>query len=328
MKLTAVTAAELLNSAVPPDWIIHGILPKQCIVLISGDPGASKTFWALEAAIAHATGTPFMGGHQTEQGVSLIIEEDSPDWDIAAQTRKLVNGRDLHITDLSNDDGGLFFIVKKGATLNTDEGAIAIADAVERYGATMLILDNLRSLHDLDENDSQAMHRVLKRIDYIRERTECGILILHHNSKPGDSPRSVQQRARGSTAIGGKVDGHLNITYNQANDCYFVEVGKSRALAFTAWRYDLVWDSDTAKFTIFEERTPEAQIILDELAKGPNHIRSLMTVVGTAMPNLSQLAVEKRVKRAVMSLRNQGIITKLRRGEYALDIGPAPGADS
>jgi KaiC/GvpD/RAD55 family RecA-like ATPase len=313
-RLKAVGVDGLFAMGAPPEWIISGVIPENGVVMISADPYSSKTFFALEACLAVATGTPFMGHFPVRKGRTLYIGEDSPAWDVAAQVRKLLAGRDM----LSKSPEGMLYSVKQKASLDDDIGLERILDAVQQYEPDLVVLDSLKKLHFKNENDAQEMERVMARIDRIRGAGPS-VLIIHHESKPGqDGRRAALHRARGSSAISADLDGLLSIAYNRMLDRFVVEVGKSRALAIDGWQYDLLWDLESAKFVVISEVNPNEDAIVAALKLGKNRTLDLVAAVAEVNPKLKADSQRKTTSRALAALRGRGLIRKVRFGEYAL----------
>jgi RecA-family ATPase len=56
----------------PPRWLIRDWLPASSLILIYGEPGAGKTFVALDIAVAIATGRDW-NGNKVARGIVLYI---------------------------------------------------------------------------------------------------------------------------------------------------------------------------------------------------------------------------------------------------------------
>lgn len=67
----------------------------------------------------------------------------------------------------------------------------------------LLVLDTLRIIHQLDENDSGAMSRVVGAMKRIAASTGCAIVFLHHTSKSTalNEQGAEQQASRGSSVL-------------------------------------------------------------------------------------------------------------------------------
>jgi len=76
---------------------------------------------------------------------------------------------------------------------------------VKSVGARLCILDPLHELHDQDENN-QTFHQIARACKNIMLKTECSILLVHHESKESSDPkakRSDQDAFRGGTRLMG-----------------------------------------------------------------------------------------------------------------------------
>jgi RecA-family ATPase len=67
----AKTPAELDEMGMP-EWVIDGILPKECAGVVFATSGVGKTFFVLGMACAIATGTDWYG-HAVKQGGVLYV---------------------------------------------------------------------------------------------------------------------------------------------------------------------------------------------------------------------------------------------------------------
>lgn len=125
----------LLSTPMPP-MLIQGYLPKNALVLLSSAPGVGKTFFTVEVVRALATGTPFMGEFKVPNpGRILFVEEDSPNWDIANQFRKVIGAHVKQIraeqdtfgwsdpdrTSLLNPYRRVYTLANFGFSLDNDE---------------------------------------------------------------------------------------------------------------------------------------------------------------------------------------------------------------
>jgi hypothetical protein len=73
-----------------------------------------------------------------------------------------------------------------------------LLDTIRTHGLELVILDVLRELHDLPENEADMMAPLLSRIREITRATGCTILITHHHG--------YANRSRGSTSIRAAFD--------------------------------------------------------------------------------------------------------------------------
>lgn len=314
--MKAVGVEGLLAEGIPPKWIVQGVVPEGGLVVISGDPYTSKSFSALEMCRAVASATPFMGYFPVmHEGIALYIGEDSPTWDLAAQVRKLLAGADMLGAKTPE---GMLFANKRGVNLDTDQGLERILSAVASYEPTLVVLDSLREMHDQDENDSQVMRRIMKRVRHITERGPA-VAVIHHNSKPGQDGglRSAIHRGRGSSAINGAADAALSIGRGHEPDRFIVEVGKSRSLAVRGWQYDLVWSPDTAQFWVVDEVGNEERAVLEALGEGELKTAEIEAIVKKLRPKAKGAALQRFTYRMLSQMTASGRLIHTRRGLYA-----------
>src|SRR6185369_2766032 len=167
---------------------------------VSGQPYSGKTFFALEAARAVATGSLFMGKWKVERpGNVLIVEQDSPKYDTGrALWAMLAEQAAAEDPALVEDEGSIvdpiYTAWHPGLDLSSRLDALRIAAtanslhtwrglrdypyaAVDNegnvtheweeiddgyYGVSLIILDSSRSLHRGEENESGDMEQVLQ----------------------------------------------------------------------------------------------------------------------------------------------------------------------
>jgi hypothetical protein len=108
-------------------------------------------------------------------------------------------------------------------------------------GKRLLILDTLRRIHCLDENDGGDMAQVIGRLEEIAAATGCAILFLHHTGKSAtlNGQGDQQQASRGSTVLvdniryqmfmAGLTDDELKACgIDQESKKFFVRMGVSK----------------------------------------------------------------------------------------------------
>jgi len=238
--------------------VIEELLPVGALTLVSGQPYSGKTFFALEAARAVATGQPFMGKWKVERpGNVLIVEQDSPKYDTGRALWAMLSDRAdsdevdaISIAwhpglDLASRLDAMRIIatarslhtyrgVTINKTLNVDKEG-NITELMEEYdhgyaGASLIILDSARSLHRGKEDKSDDMEQVMQNIKLIREHTGAAIILIAHDNASGE-------KTRGSTAIPAGVDSEYAITKRKSARDHGVFVRKARAIAPKEFRY-------------------------------------------------------------------------------------------
>lgn len=330
--LKTKTYGELMSIPKPP-MLIDGMLIQKGLHMFQSHSGTGKTFLGLELAISVATGMPALDKFQViAHGKVLYLGEDSPEWDVREQVRKLATGKgfdakhfDLpyEFTDngeLDRESGPqLRFCINEGNSLNSEAAVDAIVDEVREGHYKLVILDTLGALNEGNENDNGWMNLVMKRIKRIREH--AAVLLIHHTAKPGEFERPGVTGARGAGAIGASVDGALGLRY--AKGRVEVRIAKQRAIRLTEFDYVLEWDDDSAKLIVLEDSDPTKEALLSEMkktgAKGMTRaemiqlVKGLLTTAGN-VPSADRL--QATWWKAMQSLMAQGQVVKVKRGVY------------
>jgi hypothetical protein len=226
--------------------LIEDFIPHAGIVLVASAPYVGKTFFALEAARAVEFGGKFLGKYRAEPGRVLVVEQDSPVWDLAQQYDKLIgfppkqpvgdpdDGLLEHVED-DAEEGAIRFVFEHTRLQTAEQidqlAGFANADTqylgydfendvpIERQGFDLIVIDTLRSVHDLDENDNKVMQHMMAMMRRLSRKTNAAILVLHHFNKASwsdnrghNSYEPDLDRVRGGSALPGAVDGIFALT--------------------------------------------------------------------------------------------------------------------
>lgn len=185
------------------DFIWPGFLAGSVGALVA--PGATgKSFWALQAAMAVASGTadgdllelsPNRKGrvlYRASEDPILALEERLYSFSVhLPETVQATIGQNLALDSLM---GHPFNIM-------ADRDFKELAIAAE--GCRLVILDTLSRIHQLDENSNGDMSRLIVRLEQLASMTGAGVLFLHHVGKGSvrEGQLSLQQAARGASAL-------------------------------------------------------------------------------------------------------------------------------
>lgn len=266
-KLTAPEPIDIrtaLTSARPTiDFVLPG-LPVGAVGSIVGSGGVGKSFFALQLAVAVATGQTWAYDLLSGPGetpakrapakVALVLGEESREMAIlrlhqivehqAGTSREmkvlldrlssnltlyaLAGGPRVLLDDLSEDVHGV------------DELASMCA------GTRLMILDPLRRFHVGEENDSLHMTRTVQVCEGLGQRLKNAVILTHHTTKQSAYTASAERSAasRGSTALTDGVrlqvnmsslDGAMAKAYrlgdDQAARCVRVDIAKANYTA-------------------------------------------------------------------------------------------------
>jgi hypothetical protein len=189
----------------PPHWLLRGMLERDTLALIFGDPGCGKSFLAIDWACRVATGTPWRGQAVKAAPVVYVAGEGQQGFG-----RRIRAWTEHHGVSLANVP--LYLAPAVAIPLPTDLVAliVAIDTGVANVGQPgLIVLDTLaRCFGGGDENSTQDMSKFVIACDVIRRRYGCTILVVHHAGH-GD-----KTRARGAIALKAALDAE----YRLAND--------------------------------------------------------------------------------------------------------------
>lgn len=188
------------------DWLWGPFIPARMLSMISGDPGAGKSFIAL-AVCADLSRGKLRDGRIVEPGNSLYLSIENP---IAETIRPRF--------DLLGGDASRFFVLK--GTLFAEDGeeqrgAVTLADipileaAIAETGARLIVIDPIQSYlgSTVDLHRSNETRPVLDGLSKLAESHGCAVLLLRHLSK--QSGGKAIHRGLGSIDLSGAVRSEL-----------------------------------------------------------------------------------------------------------------------
>jgi hypothetical protein len=205
--LFSVDAASLLGEEFPDtQWLVTGLITRGGTAVIGGLPKAAKKTWlATEIAVAVATGTEVCGEFFAQLSTVRYFYAEDTKRQIRNRIRALLEGagRTMPIERLYLEPRGSFLDVTR------DEDLAWIVASCRRGGKLdLLVLDPLRDVHSGEEDKSDSMREVMRRLRLLGELLGCTVLVVHHAGKPSEATakRGGGQRLRGSGSIHGSVD--------------------------------------------------------------------------------------------------------------------------
>jgi hypothetical protein len=300
-----------LSCARTPEMIIRDLMLLESIYLITGAPGASKTFFCMRMAVSLALGMDFLGHRVSVPRPVLFLGNDSADWDYAGQYFKVLQGMGVttkeaeeadRLTFISNSP---FHFYKGGADELT---ALARAFAIDSPRRGVVFIDTLRACHYGNENDSQWMHEVMDCLRGARGDTGCSFVVTHHTSKPmAEVQRTGAETARGSGEIIAATDAVLRIS--KKGNVHTVVPDRLRGVRVREFQYELEWEKDKAVFSRTVQLTEAAELILKKLGDLPHVTRKAAKLaVEAQMQGQKQATVDQRWQRGVAQLEGCGAI--------------------
>ena len=190
-------------------WLVRGLIVEGGVTVVGGIPKeAFKTWFLIETAVAVATGTPMFGEFETgpPKTVVYFFAEDLKR-SVRNRIRASAAGRGMSFADATRN----LHVQPRGRFLDVlrDEDMALVVASCRKIGKVdLLILEPLRDLHSGEEDSSDSMREVMRRIRLLGELLGCTPAVAHHSGKGGADTkgRGGGQRLRGSGSIHGSID--------------------------------------------------------------------------------------------------------------------------
>lgn len=183
-----------LRTLPPLAWQIKGHVPVNSFGMIYGASGIGKSFVALDMALCVATGKPFLGIYEVQQGpVVYIYSEGIP----GARQRYLAWAQHYE-----RETEEVLFVPSTFDLLDGDEAKEVLKIAQDDLGAvpSLIVVDTLaRNFGAGNERTSDDMNKYVTNLDHLRKATKGTVLSIHHTGWEGS-------RSRGATNLPGACD--------------------------------------------------------------------------------------------------------------------------
>jgi hypothetical protein len=184
-----------------PQWLIDRHVPEDGLGILYGEPGAGKSFIALDLALHIATQARTWHGQEikgADRGAVLYIAgEGAGDFKLRVAAWKKQN---FMLGAYIPDDR--FRALLDPLDFRSEEDVKALIDAIREANLPKLafvVIDTVaRATPGADENSSQDMGLFIRACDAVRFLTGAFVFAVHHPNKNGG--------LRGSTALLGAAD--------------------------------------------------------------------------------------------------------------------------
>jgi len=211
-----ISAAELIRKRLsPPKWAVSRLFPAG-MTLLAGSPKLGKSWIALQAGIAIASGGKALGKIDVEQGDVLYLALEDTEWRLQGRLQLLLNDSpapealDLHLSWPAMNDGGT--------------GAID-AWLKLRPRARLVIIDTLgkfRGMPDPKEAVYYSDTDASSKIKRIADRHGVSVVVIHHTNKR--KVEDIFESVSGSHGLGGAADGTVVLQRKRMDDIAILHV--------------------------------------------------------------------------------------------------------
>lgn len=197
LRFRVMTTDEFLQRP-RPTWIVKGLVPKADVMMLFGEPGAGKSFVALDIFGAVARGVPWRGLKTQQMRVVFIAAEG------VGGFRNRVEAYELHHqakAGVGVIDGAPNLLLPKDA----DDVAKGIKASFG--GADIVVIDTLaQTTPGANENAAEDMGKALANCRRIgRALGGALVVLIHHAGK------DTSKGARGWSGLKGAADTELEV---------------------------------------------------------------------------------------------------------------------
>ncbi|BBF92129.1 AAA family ATPase [Blastochloris tepida] len=226
--LTVVRGVVDTSAVSVREWLVCPRLPIGDVAQCVGEPGISKSTFALRDALAVATGNeqllrgadasgnPISPERLHRSGAVIVYNAEDREAEMrrrlaAAQRHYGITAADMKhpIVLWSGIDHQTLTIVRRDGergAMKRAPGADALESVIAEHGAVLVVLDPQISLSaGGNENSNDDQDALLQELARIATRRQTSILVVHHTSKASRDNKGDMAAGRGGFAAVGKV---------------------------------------------------------------------------------------------------------------------------
>jgi hypothetical protein len=217
----STTAAALCSHppAVPPE-IIFGLLYRGGHMMLSGPSKAHKTFTFLDAGIAVATGTKWLGAFGTTRSPVLYLNFELAEHSFQRRLTAICGARGLQ------PPGDFHSLNLRGRTTTLATLAADLPREIRRTGAGLVFIDpwyKIAAQSGAEENSNDGQARVLAEAERIVTGNGAALVVGHHFAKGNAGAKSSIDRAAGAGSMGRWGDVIATLTDHEEEDAMVLE---------------------------------------------------------------------------------------------------------
>ncbi len=300
---------------IPPPVYALGTITRGDVAMLVAHGGSLKSWIAVDAIVAKASGTKWLDRFQCEPGAALYLDNEMGADECRRRMQRCALARGS-----AGPIEGVSLVSMPGFTLTTPEGIAMIRKLAE--GRALMAIDSLAAFcPDVDENDARFADP-LKRMKDIGEKTGCAFSVLHHSRKAreGDDER---ERPRGTSALFAACDAVFQLS--RAGDGFVVRQTKARKGKSIDDMLVRLEDTSEGATRVYATEPPEAAGEARGVSSSIGEAKAkVLRLVSTERDLRSANEIHRRTRGAkktvldaIRELEERGLISKAT-GAYAL----------
>jgi hypothetical protein len=192
-----------LDDVPDPEPLIDGWLYKNTVARLIGQPGAYKSFLALDMACCVASGRPWHGRKVERTAVLYVVGEGLSGYKRRVAAWCAHNGVDR--AELREN----LRLTRGAVQIGGEEWESMVRWCVDSKAGFVIMDTQAKATIEFDENSNPEQTRVIALLESLRAETGGTLLLLHHT---GHANGEAGNRGRGASAWRGGVDTELILT--------------------------------------------------------------------------------------------------------------------
>lgn len=212
-----------LSRQIPAPWVVKDVLRDNSILLVYGQRGSYKSFYALDLACSIATDTPFLGREVHQSGLVIYIAAEGS----GGMVQRVRAWKQAHpeiqrhipvyfvtepaVVTAESDDMELL-IERIRALIEWQDAGWMDEETGHYYDhvtasdwPVLIVIDTLARCFIGDENEAEDMGCFVQGVDRLRAEFNTSVLVVHHSGRDAS-------HERGSTVLPGAADTIFKIT--------------------------------------------------------------------------------------------------------------------
>lgn len=180
-------------------FLVDGLIAADGLSLLAGKRKLGKSWWALQVAVAVASGVPVLG-RKTQAGRVIYLALEDGGRRLQARLRLQQSPTCLPI------EYRTWF-----EPLDSDKGMAALRKVIQYQKPRLVIIDTLAAMKTgkTDENAAGPMADLMNNLRRMAQDLHCGILVILHHGK--GTSGDVGDDMRGSSAVAAAADVNLGL---------------------------------------------------------------------------------------------------------------------
>lgn len=198
-RLKMYLGSEFFTNITPRRWFIRDWIPNEnSFGFLYGDSGSGKTFIAIDMMLSIVTGMEDWAGHKVRQGRVLYLCGEG------AHGLKYRVKAWMSEHELASIPSDYWANTEQAELLDTADGLNEIITSLDYYAfrPELIVIDTLNRFMEGDENSAQDATRFIRNCQYLQNRYDACVMLLHHIGVE----ESAKKRVRGSSAFKGNSD--------------------------------------------------------------------------------------------------------------------------